>query len=178
MKASEITRNSKGQFVKGAPSNRKTHGLAGTKFYKTYYGIMRRCTMPHDTRWSSYGGKGIKNLWESFEEFYQDMYTSYLDHSKRYGGIQTTLDRVDSNGNYCKENCRWANQKTQQRNRSNNKLITFNGKTLTSVEWGELLGISAFQIRKRLYRGWSVESALSTPILGVGKYKRKYHESK
>lgn len=63
----------------------------------------------------------------------------------------------------------------QQRNRSTNRLITFQGKTFTSVEWGEITGIKAGEIRKRLYRGWPVQDALTFPCGKVGTLKRKYH---
>lgn len=170
----KIQRNSKGQFLKGAVGNMRKHGLAGGRFYKTYYDMRHRCENPTDKRWSRYGGRGIKVLWPNFEEFRKDMHPSWLAHVNLHGLKETQIDRIDSDSNYCKENCRWVTPKLQQRNRSTNHLVTFNGKTLTAVEWGEAVGIDGKHIRKRLLRGWSVEEALTAPLLGVGKYKRNH----
>lgn len=168
-------RNEKGQFVKGARSERYKHGLSGGRFYKTYFDMRHRCENPTDKRFHRYGGRGIKVIWATFEDFRADMYESWVAHVKEYGQKQTQIDRIDRDGNYCKENCRWVTCSEQQRNRSTNRLITFEGKTLTSVEWGEITGIKAGEIRKRLYRGWPIEHVLTVPCIGVGKFKRKFH---
>lgn len=161
------------QFIYSYPHHRKLHGLAGTRFYKTYYDMKHRCENPTDKRYHVYGGKGVRVVWESFNDFKIDMYESWLIHASVHGEKRTQIDRIDVDGNYCKENCRWATPKLQQRNRSNNNLITFQGKTKTAVEWGEITGITGHEVRKRLYRGWSIERTLTQPNLGVGKYIRK-----
>lgn len=98
--------------------NVKRHGMCGTKFYKSWTAMRSRCYRRHDSRFSHYGRRGIIVEWDSFEEFKKDMYPSFLRHNKKFGGRQTTLDRKDVNSNYCKSNCRWATQRTQQRNRT------------------------------------------------------------
>ena len=103
---------------------KKSQPLYGTKFYGTYHQIKQRCNNPNSPRYKHYGGRGIICLWESFEAFKADMYKSFLLHNSIYGGRQTSIDRIDVNGPYCKENCRWATQKEQSLNRRNNIVLS------------------------------------------------------
>jgi len=150
-----------------AREGQKTHGLSRTKFIKRWEGLNSRCNNPNNPRWRQYGGRGIKVMWNSFEEFRDDMYESYLEHVKIHGERNTTIDRIDSNGNYSKENCRWATQKIQQRNRRNNRILTYKGETKVLVEWAEEYGISIYTLWARLNSGLSVEDALTKPLVGV-----------
>lgn len=93
------------------------------------------------------------------------MYESYLAHVAKYGEEETTIERIDVNGNYCKENCRWATWEEQAGNKRNNKLITFRGETAHVREWARKTGIAFDVLYQRLNRyGWSVERALTSPI--------------
>jgi hypothetical protein len=75
-----------------------------------------------------------------------------------------TLERKETNGHYTPENCVWATQTVQQRNRRNNRIIEFIGLRLTLAEWGERMGIAPGTIHARIRYGWSIELAMTTPV--------------
>jgi hypothetical protein len=74
-----------------------------------------------------------------------------------------SIDRIDHNGDYTPENCRWATIAEQNRNHSRNRWITFNGETLCLMDWSRRIGIASPNLAKRLDKGWSIEKALTTP---------------
>jgi hypothetical protein len=130
----------------------KTHGFSKTRLEGIYSKLKGRCDNINDQAYKHYGGRGIKCAWHSFEKFKDDMYESYKLHIKKFGEKDTTIDRIDNNGNYCKENCRWATFKIQQRNRRNNRLITFNDKTKCIAEWAVILNMRYGLLYQRIYR--------------------------
>ena len=138
----------------------KLHGMSKTKFYKKFYGMKSRCYNPNNKRYKNYGGRGIKVEWNSFEEFKNDMYDSYLQHIKKYGEKNTTIDRIDVNGNYCKENCRWATIKEQNQNTTRNIVIKYKDKEYTVNELSKIIHISSKCIYERLSLGWSIEKII------------------
>lgn len=101
--------------ISGSKKPSYSHGMFGTRFYNIYFGIVSRCNGKNIINKKWYSEKGIKCEWNKFEDFRDDMYQSYLDHVKEFGEKQTTIDRINSDGNYCKDNCRWATYKEQAR---------------------------------------------------------------
>jgi len=138
-----------------------THGESKTPFYTIYRGIKSRCSSPSDTNYSKYGAKGIKCLWGTYEEFRSDMYDSYLAHVEQFGRENTSIDRIDVNGDYCKENCRWATIEEQANNKHSNKFYTYLGETHTISEWERLYGIKRGTLWARLnVQGLGIGEAL------------------
>jgi hypothetical protein len=135
------------------------------KLRKVYYSAKARCDYKTDPKYYRYGARGIKFMWNSIYEFLNDM-------GEPPKGL--TLDRIDNDGNYCKENCRWATNKEQANNRSTNRYLTMDGITKNITQWGDEYKLPRNCISKRIKRGWSVENAIKTPLWGVGtSFRRK-----
>lgn len=143
--------------------------MYNTKFYRIYWGIISRCYNPIVNNYSNYGGRGVSCSWKTFEEFKKDMHKSYLNAIRKFGFNykQICIDRINNNGNYSKENCRWTNQKKQQRNRRNNHLVIYKGEKLCIAECCEKYGVNPLLIYNRIYSGWPIEKAIETKIRGV-----------
>ncbi len=138
-----------------------THGMAGTRVYRIWLGVHARCENPNIKNFKRYGGRGITvcERWNNFENFLADM------------GIPEpglSIDRIDNDGNYCPENCRWATAKQQQRNKSSNRLITAFGETKPIAVWAEdpRISVDRYLIASRINNGWN-------DVLAITKPKRK-----
>lgn len=141
---------------------------ATAKFYRTWGLMKNRCMSKDSPSFSKYGGRGIKvsERWLHFSGFYEDMYSPFLAHVLEYGlGMGTTLDRIDNNGDYCKENCRWATMTDQANNRRNSSFLTLNNVRLTVCQWAKKIGIGRSTIEQRIKYGWSVKDALTKPVI-------------
>src|SRR5690242_13412883 len=86
-------------------------------FYRKWTSLRSRCERKESSSYEHYGGRGIKHTWPTFEGYVNDMYDSYLEHVYAYGERNTTIDRIDVNGDYWKDNCRWATYQQQILNR-------------------------------------------------------------
>ena len=135
--------------------NASKHNHTGTYVYRIWKGMKERCYNTKRDNYTYYGGRGIKvcDKWlNSFENFLSDMgFPPSNNHS---------IDRIDVNGNYCPENCRWATNKVQFRNRRNCRQIYHNGSVKCLSDWSEIYGIKVHTLMARLNRGWSMERAL------------------
>ena len=135
-----------------------THGDSKTRFYRIWTGIKARCYTKSATSYGVYGGKGIGvcERWQTYSNFKEDMYQSYLDHVGEYGERETTIDRIDVNGDYDPENCRWITYKEQMSNKSNNHIVEVDGVKMTIAQASEITGIGRSLITYRDNRGLDI----------------------
>ncbi|MCJ2030731.1 hypothetical protein MKK50_15250 [Methylobacterium sp. J-043] len=128
-----------------------------TTTHNSWRAMIQRCDYKSHDSFKNYGKRFISYdpAWKLFENFFEDM-------GVRPEGM--TLDRIDSNADYCKANCRWSNNTTQQRNRRNNMRVTYNGEKRCLSEWAEITGFPYTTLYSRLHKlGWSPDLAFSTP---------------
>lgn len=157
---------------KAAGDRNRTHGMTGTPLYNVWHSMIQRCTEPTHHAWSRYGGRGISvcSRWRKFENFHADMAPAY-----RKGLV---LDRVDNNGSYCPENCRWTTWRESARN---------TGQTLELdvCLLAKMSGIGRSTIQYRLDRGWPADKLLLPPsprntglrLAGKASKRKKYSTS-
>lgn len=147
-------------YARGKKHPRYTLGMSGTPICKKWNGMKRRCLNKNDKAYARYGGRGIKisDEWMLFENFYRDMNPTFKE------GL--SLERIDNNGDYCKENCKWIPLSEQGKNKRNVEKYTLEGKTLTISEWSKLKGIGRYTLyaRIKVYK-MDIEKALSKPNL-------------
>lgn len=137
------------------------HGGFGTRLYEIWRQMHRRCYGTETKAYPHYGGRGITvcDEWREFEPFREwALANGYAE--------DLTIDRIDVNGNYNPENCRWATDKEQANNKRNNHRIEYNGETHTISEWADKYGVNQVKLWARLqYRNWELKPALES--LGV-----------
>jgi hypothetical protein len=139
-----------------------THGRSASPEYTNWRQMMQRCYDHNSPNYPYYGQVGIKVCprWMKFENFFADM----GERPSR----EHTVDRIDTNGDYTPENCRWATQVQQQRNKNSNRILHHNGKSMCIAEWAEETGIHPRSIQARLERGWSDADTLTKPLKNTG----------
>jgi len=131
--------------------NKITHWLTWSNIYTVWRNIFNRCDNKNNSSYLRYGWRWITydKKWENFEEFYKDMYVTY----KKW----LTLDRINNDWNYCKENCKWSTKKEQARNRSTNHIY----KWKTLAQWCEEKNIRYWKVQNRIHQLWrSIERSL------------------
>lgn len=145
-----------GCFRKENPS-RLTHGGTGTRLFRIWTGMKSRCYNQKVRSYSNYGARGINICDEwlcNFEIFYDwAIAHGYSDN--------LSIDRKDNDGNYEPSNCRWATTKEQDNNKRSNRIITYQGQSLNIKQWSEILNIGYAALKRRLYKGWSIERAFN-----------------
>lgn len=127
------------------------HWMWKTRFYQTWINMKSRCNnkTPHS---KSYRDKWIKVLWKTFWEFRDDMYKNYLEHVEKHWEKNTSINRIDNDWNYCKDNCEWATNTTQMLNTSRNLILEKDGVKKTAKERSQELWINENTIRVRYLR--------------------------
>jgi hypothetical protein len=149
----------------------KKHGhtsrtLGATSEYSAWKAMRQRCENPNNRSWKDYGGRGITvcDRWHTFSNFLQDM--------GKKPSPNLSIERVENNSGYTKENCIWATKRVQNRNKRNNIILTHNGKSQTIKDWANEYGLLFGTLYFRILRGWPMEKAL-TPPQEQFRHKRK-----
>lgn len=125
-----------------------------TPEYLAWDSMLQRCNNPNNIRYPDYGGRSIKvcESWLKFSNFYADMGSREL---------HTSLDRIDVNGNYCKENCKWSTQKEQYENKRNNKWVELNNKNMLVSQAIKILNTGIGAIYQRINKGVTHQQAIN-----------------
>jgi hypothetical protein len=134
------------------------HGLCNSPLYRVWRHMIGRCHNPSNPKFKFYGARGIKvcDRWQDVSFFAKDMGPTFEP------GLR--IERKDNNAGYSPENCRWATNHEQQRNKRNNIVITMNGKTQVLQDWCDELGVHYKLVWERIkVRGWEPIKALTTP---------------
>lgn len=131
--------------------------------------MLQRCDDENHPSFHNYGGRGIKvhPTLRSFEAF--------LTEVGERPSPEYTLDRKNNDGDYAPGNVHWATRSVQQKNRRTNRKLTFNGETRALVDWAERYKIEPGTLSSRLRYGWSVKKALTTPLMKLGRPRKRPH---
>lgn len=146
-------------------ANFKIHGFSKERLHSIWKGIRARCNNESCSKFHRYGGRGITYCkeWEDYTVFREwALNNGYQDN--------LTIDRIDVNGNYEPNNCRWITIQEQERNKTNTVYMTYKGQTKPLVEWAEIYNINRTTLRHRFidYK-WDAEKCLGKPTKKRGK---------
>lgn len=153
------------------------HGLYNQRIYRTYKAMKERCYKKYNAKYNDYGGRGIIicDEWlgdNGFINFYNWAISNGYSEN-------LTIDRIDTNGNYEPDNCRWVTNIEQQNNKRNNIKLFYNGRYVSLLELSKETNMNYNTIKSRIcnYK-WSVEKAISTPIKTRGSNKINKNKDK
>lgn len=154
--------------------NLKTHGLCGTKLYMIWALMKQRCGNPKNPNYHHYGGRNIK-VCEEWEKDYVPFYNWSMSHGYKEG---LSIDRINVNGDYTPDNCRWTDWETQSNNKRDNVFMEYNGERHTLSEWSKASGIDYQKVRHRFAIGYPPEIVLYKGNLNTkpGFRKRLFDE--
>ena len=145
-----------------ARERNRTHGGRHTRLYSVWAHMKERCNNSNSISYPNYGGRGIAVC----DEWQQD-FSVFRDWAICHGYTdELEIDRIDNDGGYCPENCRWATKRAQSYNRRSNRYLEYNGKRQTIKEWALEIGISPKVLYDRVKSGWDVERVLTEPKKG------------
>ena len=141
------------------PKRRYLHGHktadGGSREYHCYNAMRARCHNPKTPHFERYGGRGIKVC-----DRWRESFTAFLEDMGRCPSPRHSLDRINNDGDYEPDNCRWATPVDQANNRRSSKWITYNGDTRTQAQWARAIGVTQGTLHARLKAGWPVDRAL------------------
>jgi hypothetical protein len=140
----------------------RTHGESSAPEYRVWSGMRDRCSNPNADKYDRYGGRGIQVC-----DRWNRSFSAFLDDMGRRPSSDHQIDRIDNDGPYSPENCRWATRAEQSRNRSTSRFIELNGERLCLKDWAARIGIGPASLRRRIKRGWDLAEALSAPPLSL-----------
>ncbi|MCK5015473.1 MAG: hypothetical protein KAS32_00210 [Candidatus Peribacteraceae bacterium] len=157
---------------KGKEHSQYKHGMAEKRPYRIWSNMKMRCNNKRDISYRYYGAKGITycDEWHYFINFWNDMKEGYADDLQ--------IDRIDNNGNYCKENCRWVTPKVNSNNRSHVTNYLLDGEIMNLSDISKKIGINRFTLMTRFKNGWSEEKAFTTKVNYKNKNLKNYQKTK
>lgn len=137
-------------------------GCSHTPEYRVWNNLKNRCTNPNVPGYENYGGRGIKvcDEWIEFSNFIRDM-------GKR-PTVNHSIERINNDGDYCKENCKWATKSDQVRNRRSNIIVEYQGEKRILKDLAKEVGLNYQLIQRRMNKGLSIEESISKPY----KYRK------
>lgn len=147
----------------------KTSKMSNSRLYRIYQGMKTRCYNENDKDYKYYGGRGIEICDEWLNSF--NAFHSWATNNGYNGDL--SIDRLDNDGDYTPDNCRWATPKQQSSNQSSNLNLKYKGEDITVNEIHKLTGLNKRTIRSRLDSGWEVETIINTPTLERKDYYSK-----